>query len=59
MNWPTAMAKLMVAMPRPVWVFRGETNSPIDCRAPIVIIRMAAATSMNHQALRFAERGVE
>src|SRR5687767_3099092 len=45
-NCPIAIAKLIVAMPRPVVVFSGETNSPIDCRAPIVIIRMAAATSM-------------
>ena len=38
-------------MPRPVVVLIGDTNSPIDCRAPIVTISIAAAISVTpHQA---------
>ncbi len=45
-NCATASAKLMVAMPRPELVLMGLTNSPIDCRAPMVTIRMPAAASV-------------
>jgi hypothetical protein len=48
-NCPTASAKLMATMPNPVAVLSGEMNSPSDCRAPIVIVRMAAATSTRGQ----------
>src|SRR5262245_33532106 len=56
-----AIARLMVAMPRPVCVFSGETNSPIDWRAPIVIIRIDEAITMKNQGLCRAVRvmGVE
>src|SRR6266446_4666656 len=50
MNCPTASAKLMVVMPRPVDVLSGETNRPSDWRAPIVTIRMAAADSVTTTA---------
>jgi hypothetical protein len=49
-NWLTASAKLIVTMPRPVVVFRGDTKRPSDCRVPIVTMRIAAAASvMIHQ----------
>ena len=51
MNWPTASARLMVVMPRPVELLSGETNSPSDCRAPIVTIRIAAAAIVTIHAL--------
>src|SRR6202521_4395065 len=50
MNCPTASAKLMVVMPRPVDVLSGETNRPSDWRAPIVTIKMAAADSVTTTA---------
>jgi hypothetical protein len=43
MNWPTAMARLIEAMPRPVLVLSGETKRPSDWRAPMVTMRMPAA----------------
>ena len=42
-NCATAMARLMVAMPRPVALLSGLTKRPIDWRAPIVTSRMPAA----------------
>jgi hypothetical protein len=51
-NWPTASARLIVVMPRPVELFNGETNRPSDCRAPIVTISIAAAASVTIHALR-------
>ena len=39
----TAIAKLIATMPRPVAELSGERNRPWDCRAPIVIVMMAAA----------------
>src|SRR5216683_1032047 len=51
MNWPTASARLMVVMPRPVDVLSGDTNRPRDWRAPIVTIRIAAAASVTIHAL--------
>ncbi len=48
-NWPIASAKLIDTMPRPVAVLIGDRNRPVDCRAPIVIIRIAAdASSSGH-----------
>ena len=48
-NCPTASTKLIATIPRPVAVLSGDTNSPIDCRAPMVIIRIAAAINMSGQ----------
>ena len=42
-NCPTAIAKLIVTMLTPVEPLMGKTNNPCDCRAPIVIINIAAA----------------
>ena len=42
-NWPTAMAKLMVTMPKPVSVLMGPMYKPMDWRVPMVIMRMDAA----------------
>jgi hypothetical protein len=39
-------------MPRPVAVFNGETNSPIDWRMPIVTIRNAAPVRITIQIAR-------
>src|SRR3984893_8187875 len=50
MNCPTASARLIVVMPRPVDVLSGETNQPSDWRAPIVTIKMAAAESVTTTA---------
>jgi len=52
MNCPMAMAKLMLAMPRPVAVLIGERNRPVVRRAPMVIIRMALAARISAQAAR-------
>ena len=52
MNWPTAMAKLIEAMPRPVAVFNGDRNRPVVRRAAIVIIRIALAARIRPQAAR-------
>src|SRR5215471_16436306 len=49
-NCPTATAKLIEAMPRPVDVLIGDTKRPVVCRAPIVIIRIAAAESISTDA---------
>src|ERR1700685_791512 len=49
---PMASAKLMVAMSRPVDPLSGAMKSPIDCRAPIVTMRMAAAARVTPHALR-------
>jgi hypothetical protein len=51
-NWPIAIAKLILTMPRPVEVLSGETKSPVVTREPIVIIRMAAADSTSIQYAR-------
>ena len=51
-SWATAMAKLMVATPRPVEVLMGDRNRPVVRRAPIVIIRMALAARISIQAAR-------
>jgi hypothetical protein len=40
----------MPATPSPVAVSSGATNSPSDCRAPMVIIMISAAMVMNDQA---------
>src|SRR5438094_2789681 len=48
---PTASARLIIVMPRPVELLRGETKSPSDCRAPIVTIRIAAAAIVTTHAL--------
>src|SRR5450755_4363047 len=47
-----ANARLMVVMPSPVELLSGEMNSPSDCLAPIVTIRIAAAASVITHALR-------
>ncbi len=52
MNWPMASAKLIVATPRPVAVFRGDRNRPVVRRAPMVIIRIALAARIRSQAAR-------
>src|SRR4029453_4513915 len=52
MSCPTASARLIMVMPRPVELFSGETNKPSDCRAPIVTIRIAAAAKVTIQMLR-------
>ena len=57
-NCPTASARLIVVMPSAVELLSGETNSPIDCRAPWVTIRTAAAASVTSHAVR-APPGVE
>src|SRR5215470_12584079 len=49
-NCPTAMAKLMVTMPKPVALFKGDTNRPNDCRAPMVIAQIAAAVITRGQS---------
>src|SRR5260221_11374737 len=49
MNWPTAIARLMLAMPSPVAVLSGETNRPSDWRAPMVIISTEAASRTTGQ----------
>src|SRR5450631_98532 len=51
-NWPMASARLIIVMPRPVELLSGETKSPIDCRAPIVTMRIAAAAMVTMNALR-------
>ena len=51
-NCPTASAKLIETMPSPVDVLIGEMKSPVDWRAPIVIIRIAAAASIIGQSAR-------
>ena len=45
-NCPTAIAKLIVTMLTPVDPLIGNTNNPCACRAPIVIINIAAAASV-------------
>src|ERR1700681_4631698 len=50
MNCPTASARLIVVMPRPVDVLSGEMKRPSDWRAPIVTIRMAAADNVTTTA---------
>src|SRR5439155_25541460 len=47
----------MVVIPSPVELLSGETNSPSDCRAPIVTMRIAAAASVTTHALRKAAGG--
>jgi hypothetical protein len=39
----------MATMPSPVAVFSGETKSPSDWRAPMVIMRIAAAANSSGQ----------
>src|ERR1700675_2958125 len=51
-NCEMANAKLMVPMPSPVELLRGEMKSPRDCLAPIVTMRMAAAASVTTHAVR-------
>ena len=48
-NCPMAMAREMLTTPRPVAALSGATKSPWDCRAPMVTMRMAAATSVTTQ----------
>jgi hypothetical protein len=52
-NCPTAIAKLIVTMLTPVDPLIGKTNNPCDCRAPIVIINIAAAAKVmnSHEEL--------
>ena len=47
-----ANARLMVVVPSPVEPLSGEMNSPNDCLAPMVTIRMAAAASVITHVLR-------
>src|SRR5690349_23229234 len=49
----------MVTIPSPVDVLSGDTKSPSVCRAPIVTMRMAAAASTTHVALRLVVSMVE
>ena len=42
----------MLTMPKPVEVFNGPTYKPIDCRVPIVTIKMAAAMSVVNSTSR-------
>src|SRR5208283_6060951 len=44
--------RLMVAMPSPVEPLRGEMNSPIDCLAPMVTKKTAAAANVTSHAPR-------
>src|SRR3974390_2524404 len=53
-NWPTASAKLMVTIPRPVDVLSGETNRPIVWRRPTVTAMIAAEASTIVQKTLFA-----
>src|SRR5262245_3855092 len=52
MNWLTAKAKLIDAMPSPVDVLSGDTKRPSDWRIPIVTIRNAAPLKMISQIAR-------
>jgi hypothetical protein len=56
MNCPIASAKLNATMETPVDSVIGRRNSPVVCRNPIVIIRMAAETEIN-ATTRQRERG--
>src|SRR5205823_4301867 len=56
-NWPTASAKLIDTMPRPVAVFSGDTKRPVVCRMPIVSIRIAAAVRLNNHTRRRVTSG--
>src|SRR5258706_4516375 len=49
MNWPTAIARLMLAMPSPVAVLSGETNRASAWRPPMVIISTGAASRTTGQ----------
>jgi hypothetical protein len=40
-------------MPKPVAAFKGNTKSPDDCLAPMVIIKTAEALSSSGQVDRF------
>lgn len=51
-NCATAMAKLTVTIPRPVDVFNGDTNNPMDWRIPIVTVIIAAAEMTSVQNVR-------
>jgi hypothetical protein len=53
-NWATAIAKLIVTIPRPVEVFNGDKNKPMDCRIPMVTARIAAAEITKVQNVRCA-----
>ena len=57
-NWPTASAKLMVTMPRPVEVLSGDTNRPSVLRMPMVTASISAAemTSIQYWRLAFMHR---
>ncbi|MBM7865223.1 hypothetical protein JOC69_000080 [Heliobacterium gestii] len=57
-NCPTARAKLMETIPNPVALWRGETKSPTDCLAPIVIAKMVAEQIINSQTDRTAFSGI-
>jgi hypothetical protein len=48
-NRPTAIAKLMVTIPRPVEVLSGDTRSPSDWRTPMVIIMITEVASTSGQ----------
>src|SRR5664279_17802 len=50
MNCPTAIARLIDAMPSAVLVLSGARNRPSDWRAPMVTIRMPAAESVTAQS---------
>ena len=48
-NCAIANAKLIATMPSPVDVFSGDTNNPIDWRAPMVITNSDAASKVTVQ----------
>ena len=48
-SWPKAKARLMLAMPSPVWVLSAPRKRPIDWRAPIVSAKVPAAASSTSQ----------
>ena len=50
-NWPTASARLMSAMSSPVDRLTGAMYRPSDCRAPVVMSKIAAAESISGQAV--------
>ena len=54
MSWPTARAKLIETIDRPLLSWMGITNRPSDCRTPMVSVRIVAATIISSQAARLA-----
>ena len=52
-NWPTAIARLTVTIPRPVEELIDETNSPAVWRTPMVTARIAAEARTSVQNVRW------